>query len=327
MKKMFAMIAAATMLCGSFSAMSALPTSAKEFNFSYMDWTFEETVKGSVIAYTTPELFSGLIVETDGTTLTEEMLGKFEEVREVLTYEKYIEDGYYHKRIFNVNPENTAFVLTINDASTELLTTLGRELSMEFDCIKNVHLAELSERVHVSPFNMFHVVLKDDATELNDTLIPEFTGYIIDASVNPIMVVANYQLNNEMNEKYTSYELLCYYTEKGKELEEKYPDIFLHVKPCFAIPDSDSQEFGISTDSVWTSAGDSNSDGAVDASDAANVLNIAAQNGTGANIKATAADDVNADGAVNATDAAAVLCYAAAKGTGADVSWVDILRR
>ena len=79
--------------------------------------------------------------------------------------------------------------------------------------------------------------------------------------------------------------------------------------------------------SIWDNAGDSNSDGAVDASDAANVLTIAAQNGTGANIKATSADDVNADGAVNATDAAAVLCYAAAKGTGADVSWVDILRR
>ncbi|MBQ2265271.1 MAG: hypothetical protein II341_07705, partial [Oscillospiraceae bacterium] len=79
--------------------------------------------------------------------------------------------------------------------------------------------------------------------------------------------------------------------------------------------------------SVWTNAGDPNSDGTVNAADAAEMLVSAAQIGTGVDVAVTSAADVNADGLLNAEDAAAVLSYAAAKGTGADVSWVDILTR
>lgn len=70
--------------------------------------------------------------------------------------------------------------------------------------------------------------------------------------------------------------------------------------------------------------GDADGDSNVNASDAAEMLIIAAENGAGARNAVTFSNDVNADGVTDAEDAAAVLIYAAAKGTGSFIPWEDI---
>ncbi len=75
--------------------------------------------------------------------------------------------------------------------------------------------------------------------------------------------------------------------------------------------------------------GDVNTDGAVDATDAANILKAAAALGSnkpsGLTPAQEAAADVNGDGAFDATDAAMVLKYAAAVGSGYTGSLEDFL--
>ncbi len=71
--------------------------------------------------------------------------------------------------------------------------------------------------------------------------------------------------------------------------------------------------------------GDADGDSNVNASDAAEMLIIAAENGAGARNAVTFSNDVNSDGVTDAADAAAVLIYAAAKGTGSFIPWEDIL--
>lgn len=125
---------------------------------------------------------------------------------------------------------------------------------------------------------------------------------------------------------YDSYQSFKWLMDYCDAIVEKYPDVFADLVPVPAGSSSTVQ--CIDGTVCWDEyVGDSNTDGAVDAQDAADVLSIAAQIGTGADIKATSANDVNADGTVDASDAAAVLSYAAVKGTGADVSWIDILRK
>ncbi len=123
-----------------------------------------------------------------------------------------------------------------------------------------------------------------------------------------------------------SYQSYLFMKEIADNILTEHGNLFVSVEPTMKSIDFGGSE-SLATESIWDSAGDSNTDGAVDASDAADVLTIAAQNGTGAGIKATSATDVNADGNVDASDAAAVLCYAAAQGTGAEVTWIDILKK
>ncbi len=127
---------------------------------------------------------------------------------------------------------------------------------------------------------------------------------------------------------HASFKSYQYMLDFCNSVAEQYPDVFEVLVPLMEIEGGHHGEGHAYSEILWDEyVGDTNTDGEVDAADAADVLVIAAQNGTGAGIKATSANDVNADGYVDASDAAAVLSYAAAKGTGADVSWVDILRK
>ncbi len=76
--------------------------------------------------------------------------------------------------------------------------------------------------------------------------------------------------------------------------------------------------------SIWAFAGDGNADGEINAKDAAEVLQAAAN----AAVSRAAADtvgDVNMDGRVGADDASLILIYAAERSAGNDVAWLDLL--
>jgi hypothetical protein len=323
-KKMIAFLTALTCM----SALAALPASAELQVLPDGKW---------VDATTTP--YPGIMVETDGTELTREMLSDIEElvqIKNIVSYEEFTKSYPFWKTVVSVEPESKAYMLNLNETSPDVLIKFGRELMVTMDCIKETHLCETTHYRYPLSTNKFTVKTKD-GIDLNEADIPEFAGFTLDPFDGEVIpeemrnswtVLMPTDTFSVMLRTLSRYEIYCYNQDFCEEILEKYPDIIefmgQHIKYNCTSNDNAAS---YAASSVWTSAGDSNSDGAVDASDAANVLTIAAQNGTGAAIKVTAADDVNADGAVNATDAAAVLCYAAAKGTGADVSWVDILRR
>ncbi|MBE6849307.1 MAG: hypothetical protein E7502_05305 [Ruminococcus sp.] len=322
-KKMIAFLTALTCM----SALAALPASAELQVLPDGKW---------VDATTTP--YPGIMVETDGTELTREMLSDIEglvQIKNIVSYEEFTKSYPFWKTVVSVEPESKAYMLNLNETSPDVLIKFGRELMVTMDCIKETHLCETTHYRYPLSTNRFTVKTKE-GIDLNEADIPEFADFTFYSSGiefpedgwNKWTVIMPTDTFSVMLRTLSEYEIYCYNQDFCEEILEKYPDIIESMGQLIKYNStSNDNAASYAASSVWTSAGDSNSDGAVDASDAANVLNIAAQNGTGAAIKATAADDVNADGAVNANDAAAVLCYAAAKGTGADVSWVDILRR
>jgi len=311
-KKMIAFFTALTCM----SALAALPASAE----------FQVLPDGTWVDATTYP-YSGIMVETDGTELTSEMLSNIEGFHSLKTHEEFTKHYCYGNYVTNIMPESTAYMLSIKDMTPEALTKLGRELMVKMDCIKDVHLVDATFYKYPKSLNFIQISTTKTDIVINEEVFPELAGCTFSGQEGIYTVTFPFEEHREMLETQTQYEVYSYYQEIAKNLQNTYSDVIQKASAVCAVEETSYKASNCSASSVWTSAGDSNSDGAVDASDAANVLTIAAQNGTGAAIKATAADDVNADGAVNATDAAAVLCYAAAKGTGADVSWVDILRR
>lgn len=78
--------------------------------------------------------------------------------------------------------------------------------------------------------------------------------------------------------------------------------------------------------SAWEEIGDADGDGAVNATDAAAILEMASSLGTGAEVTVNTAADVNADGSVDAVDAAIVLSYASRIGSGENVMIYDAVK-
>ena len=72
--------------------------------------------------------------------------------------------------------------------------------------------------------------------------------------------------------------------------------------------------------------GDVNRDGSIDATDAAAVLKMASEIGSGSQVENNTAADVNADGSINALDAAFILQYAAYAGAGGELSFEEFLK-
>ncbi len=298
------------------ASMATMPTSAE----------FAVLPDGTWVEVTTSP-FAGIMIETDGTELTQDMVDDVEGFEFLQTYESFTKTYCWGNYVTNIKPESTAFMLSTEKASPDLLTKIGRELTMKHDCITNVHLVEQSCYRYPRVTHTFSIKMKTQDLTFNETDFPEFAGSTIYGSNGSYTVTLPQDKGQEMLETYTQYQLYCYYKEFADEMKNKYAEQLGSVSALYKINASNSNNTAYSAFSVWDTAGDSNTDGAVDASDAADVLTIAAQNGTGAGIKATSANDVNADGNVDASDAAAVLCYSAAQGTGAEVSWVDILRK
>ncbi len=107
----------------------------------------------------------------------------------------------------------------------------------------------------------------------------------------------------------------------------QYEDVVRDVSISALYPLSEDIG-GFQPSSVWLDLGDTDGNTVVNVSDAAIVLQEAAQAGAG-NAKAEQnldVMDVNLDGTVNASDAACILMYAAQYGADGAADWQDILR-
>ena len=114
--------------------------------------------------------------------------------------------------------------------------------------------------------------------------------------------------------------------EIANRVTEQYEDMVKSVGINALYPAT--EELGdAKASSVWLDLGDADGNTAVNASDAAIVLQMAAEVGAG-NADAQNLDvlDVNLDGEVNAADAACILIYAAQVGAEGSADWQDILK-
>ncbi|MBE6850021.1 MAG: hypothetical protein E7502_09020 [Ruminococcus sp.] len=335
-KKMIALLTALCCAC----SVASLTASAEHDR----RWEFVELENGG-LGCINDRCSYGLLVETGDSEMTLDTLVPFGYV-DIKDKERWEFDIYglypleeYREQIYPttwkdyVGTNGNEYIIKADYMTDDELETLARQLTMELDFVENVQIINY---VYTSPYvdfqGSFTAKLADTAQDpksIDFSAMPELNGFTIQGSYDQ-----GFTVNSEKGESESycaavdckGYEMYLKLNEFADSVQEKYSDVFAEFEPQFLLA-ALGVEPVMHLTPIWDNAGDSNSDGEVDASDAANVLTIAAQNGTGAAIKATAADDVNADGAVNAADAAAVLCYAAAKGTGADVSWVDILRR
>lgn len=315
-KKRFAFV---TALCCLTSA-AALPVSAE----------FAVLPDGTWVDVTTSP-FAGIMIETDGTELTADMVSSVEGFVSLETHDEFSQHYCWGHYVTNIEPENTAYMLSTENSSPEELTRLGRELMMELDCITDVHLVEQSLYNYPRVTHTFTVKTTDPDIAVNETNFPEFAGASVSGSDGSYMVTLPQATANELLETYTQYELYCYYEKFADALTEKYTDLLEDVSPLYKIDEaalSSSTEYSAS--SVWNSAGDFDGSGAVDSSDAADILLYSATLGADSQMPLTTAQqnagDLNFDGVVDVIDAANVLVYSAQKGTGHEPDWFDILK-
>ena len=288
--------------------------------------------------YVTSSAFGGIVVETDGTEFTMDMLDDNKIIGNIQTFDEYYCDRVWGFQLFDFSTDETAYAIELNsNISKEERIALARSLMLEFDFIKDVHDVSLLNCQQPRFFR--EMLITADNAEIIEKMLndsnqyPEFADAVMEGKVEYSEIPSGYWCYFSFEEQDSMVsEGLAEPWEIHKEncrladiINEKYGDMINVERPEVAYLELDDNK-GLVT-SAWDTAGDSNTDGTVDASDAADVLTIAAQNGTGAGIKATSANDVNADGNVDASDAAAVLCYAAAQGTGAEVTWLDILKK
>ena len=279
-------------------------------------------------------MFSGLIVETDGTELTKEMLSDYEDVFSVECFYNPTRpyDNTYDFEVFNYTPEGTAYVIHLLE--TDERDRLARSLMLEFDFITDVRRCYQTTYDLVFFDHIYVLFLNNPDLVINAEKYPEFEDMVIGETrynwqQDLYLCTIEYDhIYREMKAQgMTEWEVHSHFCELKDLLNEKYSADFTSPY-MYAIGFENADGFSATHSiSAWHGVGDSNTDGEVDAADAAEMLVSAAQIGTGVDVAVTSAADVNADGLLNAEDAAAVLSYAAAKGTGADVSWVDILRR
>ncbi len=145
--------------------------------------------------------------------------------------------------------------------------------------------------------------------------------------------IAQFRADNNM---LSDYDLTVMAYEAAAKTVAENPDVEI-ISPNLAhaisnVLDDETLEY-YELNNLWDGCGDFDDNAAVDAGDAAAVLQYASESGSKVypellSDKQHDAGDVNCDGIVNATDAAFILQYAAEAGTqDGEASWPEILRK
>ncbi len=325
-KKLLAFLTALTCM----ASASALPAAA-QYNYVAEYYAVSDT---GGLYYAVTHQNDALLIETDGTELTEAMFEDMEGYLEFLTYREYL--GFYAgvDRVPSITPEGTAYVLRFNKTSIDQpLVNIGRSLALTLECATNIQVVDLTTYQRAYSSNYLDITTSSPDVFLNVEDCPElagFTLYVDYVDGKPSCyrsASAETELLISLREQgLNDWEIHQYFCSVADTLLEKYSDTLLEVDTHISVLESPSNECSYSASSIWDTAGDHNADGTVNAQDGADILQLAAELGTGASTAISSASDVNADGTVDAQDSAAVLTFAAASGSGSPMTWVEILR-
>ncbi len=297
-----------------------------------------------LLSYVTTYSYYGLMVETDGTELTEEMVSGIDGFQGLYNWEAYCSsDHAWTELLTDCTPEGTAYMIHMDTNNKQTLTQLSRQLALNLDCVTNVQYVTRREYQRAVMAWKYTVETKSEDIVLDASTIPElseFTCAQFEEAPSDVGTVYTYVFagdaeNSELFPNYStgwdgqqSYDAYQLWNAFGQELVEKYSDILSSVRVETNLLE-DAVEYEAVPVSPWQTAGDHNADGETNSNDAAALLVQAAEDGAAeASAETVSPDsDVNLDGVADATDAAYILQYSALKGAGMDPDWVEILKK
>ncbi len=339
------------------SSMLSITTYADTF----MEHPFTEDL---LVLANEPHLRTFLLVHTDGTEMTEEMITDFDEGSSICKWEDYAyyivanipnindeETGevvpYYHNlpdadQDGNPDKDNNYCVMLPEEYDEASLRSFAKQLMLTYDFVENAYLFYDSSVLYYYNQFSFSVEKQDEELVLDISMFPELgddfeieTYTYNEVEHNSICFIGEEEGHSLFEKESTmandqSYELYQRWTALGEELLANHSDILSDVSLTVTEQQVLGQYCGFfELESPWQTAGDHNADGETNSNDAAALLVQAAEDGAAEASETTVSpdSDVNLDGVADATDAAYILQYSALKGAGMDPDWVEILKK
>ncbi len=282
---------------------------------------------------------AGLLIETDGTELTEEMLADFQACTGVMAWDLYAMPGADYLMEPTEIPEKNAYFVIVPTGELAELEAAGRKLLQEYDCLTSARLVQYCDYTFTGWDYVYSVETTGADVVLDETSIPELSEFTIKET--HVDGLYRYTLETpedsafakEVSGEYRSYALYEAALEYGNALAEKYSDVISAVTPSIAISlGASGTEYAFL--SIWDTAGDLDTDGKIDASDAAELLALSAMKGATVNggadpftAEQKIAADLNGDTFCDANDAAYILQFAAEAGAGSELSIGEFMTR
>ncbi len=307
-----------------------------------------------------PTLSNVLLIHTDGTEMTEDMVSNFEGYSSFPTWVDYAYnstymiyrdgemipgDGTLPDADQDGEPDSdNNYCVTLAEGYTDKasLQKFAKQIMLTYDFVEEVYL--LNDRTITKCSNdfSFKVELLDGVQNLDISMLPELgedfeiesytsneveyysVQFIGEEDGNPL-----FETDSERPSE-ASYTVYQRWIALGEELLANHSDILSSV----TLKCTESQTLDIfmpffEVEPVWQTAGDHNADGETNSNDAAALLVQAAEDGAAeASAETVSPDsDVNLDGVADPSDAAYILQYSALKGAGMDPDWVEILKK
>ncbi|MBQ2264633.1 MAG: hypothetical protein II341_04435, partial [Oscillospiraceae bacterium] len=122
--------------------------------------------------------FYGVLVETDGSELTETMLDSFDGYTALTDLESFTSEQSWGVELVDFTTESKAYMIyTSSGMTTDELTAFGRNVMQEFACIEAVHLVTTTMYQISFLDNAYYINPVDPDAVLDETVIPELEGY------------------------------------------------------------------------------------------------------------------------------------------------------
>lgn len=318
-RKNAAMIAVITAMIASIGSM---PASA------VTEGTYVQYGESSLAAVTSVERFSGVMVETDGTALTAEMLADMDGYQEMMSWDAFCKDTAWGSITTSIVPQGGAYMIYTDSMDEESLTAFGRRLMLEQEAITAVYSVE--QIVYNLAYASGEIILytADPEQVLDESSIPELADCETTWNSGSVSYILDAEILDEdgFRDYYAEYQ---YRLAHANSILEAHSDILSGVNVVATILEG-SGETGAAVASVWEGAGDVDADGTINSEDAAGVLIAASAVGSGGESGFSAAQstaaDINGDGVTNSEDAAEILQYTAAIGSGLEMTFEEFVK-
>ncbi|MBE6826021.1 MAG: hypothetical protein E7511_03955 [Ruminococcus sp.] len=314
------LLAALTALC-CVSSMASLAANAAYTMPDYL-------VKGDAgYLYQVTDYYY-LMIESDGRAITEDVLDNPESVNEIIFWDDFQLHCYTS---VEKTPGENAYMIGTTHTTEEELVSWARSQAVHLNEGEDAYLFCMKKSAPAIPYDI-GITLNDSAVELDETLLPaeiseQFSLEIINGS---------YRLSPKAYQEHSLKEASALYDEYSKMTEELmkiYAGLIASAKISCSVLEAPSQPEGSVID-IWTGAGDLDTDGKIDASDAAALLVLSAMRGATVNggadpftAEQKSAADLNGDTFCDANDAAYILQFAAEAGAGSELSIGEFMTR
>ncbi len=340
-RKFTAFLIAALFAMASVSSVSADDLDIRPFPYR------DKVVVANVI--TEPQ--NGILVQTDGTVLTEDMVSDLDGYQEMMTWDDFVHSFSWYPNTageYAISDPDNAYWVALDTTDRDEMKVLGRTLRQELGCATEVYLVDILSYYRSSTSFNIKIYPREGAELFDENTIPELvedfhfgdseTGetiytddngtyylYLFDGEVEGNALFDGYTDISEAGVMYSVYELWADFVQG---IIDEHSDIIEDGEILYTNDIWNPVQVDYEAPPIWQTAGDHNADGEVNSNDAADLLVQAAQDGVAeASETAVSPDsDVNLDGVADSTDAAYILQYAALKGSGADADWVEILK-